>query len=68
MVTPIDAVRFDSSFGEAELWPRTAPRQGSSEYDDDGDLGPARGAILGLVLGSLMWVGLIAGARAILGF
>lgn len=64
MVTPIDAVRLHSTFGEAGFWPRTAAP--SRDYETE-HLAPVRGAIIGLVLGGLMWVGLIAGFRAILG-
>ncbi|MGA7521960.1 MAG: hypothetical protein WBW84_05730 [Acidobacteriaceae bacterium] len=66
MVTPIDAVRFYSTFDGAESCLRSEDRYRSSEYDTE-NLSPARGAMLGLILGGLMWVGLIAGFRAILG-
>jgi hypothetical protein len=67
MVTPIDAVRFYSSFGDAEYWPRTEPRSDPSERGEEGDLAAARGALLGLFLGGLLWGGLIAGFHAFLG-
>jgi hypothetical protein len=68
MVTPIDAVRFHSTFGEADYWLQAQDRDDpSSQTDEDGDLAPAHGALLGLVLGSLMWAGLIVGFRAIFG-
>jgi len=66
MVTPIDVVRFHSDFGEAESWLRAGDRNPVSEYEKE-NLGPARGALLGLVLGGLMWVGLIATFRAMAG-
>lgn len=65
MMTPIDAVRFHSDFGGAE-WLRNEERYSPSKEIEE-DLAPARGAILGLFLGGLMWVGLIAAARALLG-
>jgi len=65
MVTPIDAVRFHSTFGEAGFWPRTEDSYSTQEQSEN--LAPARGAMLGLVLGGLMWVGLIAAFRAIAG-
>jgi hypothetical protein len=65
---PIDAVRFHSAFGEADYWPRAEVRyRPSTEIGEEEHLAPSRGAILGLVLGGLMWVGLIAGFRAIFG-
>jgi hypothetical protein len=66
MMTPIDAVRFHSTFGEADFWPRAASRDRTRDLEKE-HLAPARGAILGLFLGSLMWVGLIAGFRALMG-
>ncbi|HEX3985887.1 MAG TPA: hypothetical protein VHX13_04680 [Acidobacteriaceae bacterium] len=65
MATPIDAVRFHSTFGEADYWLRE--EEASSSHDHEENLAPARGAVLGLVLGGLLWVGLIAGFRAVLG-
>lgn len=68
MVTPIDAVRFHYTFSDAEYWPFTEDRSRlSSERDPDNHLAPARGAMLGVALGGLMWAGLIIGFRAILG-
>jgi hypothetical protein len=64
IVTPIDTVRLHSTFGEAEFWPRTAAP--APDYETE-HLAPARGVILGLALGGLMWIGLIAGFRAIFG-
>lgn len=69
MVTPINAVnavRLNSTFGEAEFCLRTEDRYRPSEHNEE-NLSPVRGAILGLALGGLMWVGLIAGFRVILG-
>lgn len=66
MVTPINAVRFHSTFGEAEFWLRDEKRDRFPEQDET-HLAPARGAILGIALGGLMWVGLIATFRAVLG-
>lgn len=66
MVTPIDAVRFHSDFSETVYWPRAEERYPASEHERE-NLAPARGALLGLVLGGLMWVGIIAAARAMLG-
>lgn len=65
MVTPISAV--NSTFGEAKFWLGARDRYRPSERYEE-SLSPARGAILGLVLGGLLWVGLIAGFRVILGF
>ena len=69
MVTPIDAVRFHASFGEADFWPCAEGRYGAVEdkqepYEEH--LAPARGAMLGLALGGLMWVGLIVAFRAMM--
>ncbi|HEY1808728.1 MAG TPA: hypothetical protein VGG42_09200 [Acidobacteriaceae bacterium] len=69
MATPIDAVRFHSTFVEAEYWLRPQERDCPALDTDEGEnLSPARGALLGLVLGSLMWAGLIVGFRTIFGF
>lgn len=64
MVTPIDAVRLNSDFGEAAGWLRDRSRDRSCEADDE-NLAPARGAIFGLILGGLMWVGIIAFVRVL---
>lgn len=64
MVTPIDAVRFHSNFGEAVPWLRAQRRYGPSEPDNE-NISPARGAVFGLLLGALMWVGIIACVRAL---
>lgn len=65
MVTPIDAVRFHSTFGEADFWFRGEARDSLSELDER-NLAPARGAVLGIAVGGLLWVGLIAAFRAVL--
>lgn len=68
MVTPIEAIRGGMGFDAAGRWheARTirwaAGRWNSSENEGS----PARGAVLGVVLGGLLWVGLIAGVRALL--
>lgn len=71
MMTPIDAVRFHSGFGDADFWLRGEGREWFSKEKrqeiHEEHLAPARGAMLGLVLGGLMWVGLIAAFRAIVG-
>lgn len=66
MVTPIDAIRFHSNFGEAASWLRAQRRDRSNEADTE-SIGAARGAIFGLFLGGLMWVGIIAFVRAVFG-
>ena len=66
MVTPIDAVPFHSDFSEVVYWPRTRERYPASEHEKE-NLAPARGAILGVFLGGLMWAGLIAAFRAFTG-
>lgn len=66
MVTPIDAVRFHYTFGDADFLRDEEERRCSSGQDEE-SLAPARGAILGLALGGLMWAGLIIGFRAMLG-
>ncbi|MFZ0631355.1 MAG: hypothetical protein WA399_10085 [Acidobacteriaceae bacterium] len=67
MASPIDAVRFHSTFGEADYWLRAEVRFPSSKHKEEEHVAPARGAILGLAIGGLMWVGLIVGFRALLG-
>jgi hypothetical protein len=67
MATPIDAVRLHSTFGEPDFWLRAEDRTSSPLADEQGNLSPARGAVLGLFLGCVMWVGLILAARAVLG-
>lgn len=67
MMTPIDAVRFHSNFGDADYWLHAEDRFTASVAETDKDLSASRGAILGLAIGGLMWVGLIAGFRVILG-
>lgn len=65
MVTPINAVHFHSDFGEADPWLRDESAR--SYQPDEETFAPARGAMFGLVLGALMWVGIIAGVRALFG-
>jgi hypothetical protein len=68
MVTPIDAVRLHSTLSEIDFSFRARNQYPSrSEFEPDKHLSPTRGAILGLFLGGLMWAGLIAGFRAVLG-
>lgn len=68
MVTPIDAVHsgmgFDTTghWHEARIaWLNTRPRE-----SDDERSAPVRGIFYGLVLSGVLWVGIIAGVRAII--
>lgn len=68
MVTPIEAIRGGMGFDAAGHWHEAKtvrwPARRWSTAEDPGV--PARGAILGIVLGGILWVGLIAGVRALL--
>lgn len=66
MATPIDAVRFHSTFGDADFWTRAEENEPITEQDER-NFAPARGAVLGIAIGGLLWVGLIAAFRAVLG-
>jgi hypothetical protein len=63
MVIPIGAVRDRTELVVPSTW--REPAQPSIRQGPD-PLAAARGAALGLLIGALLWVGLIAGGRALL--
>lgn len=68
MVTPIEAIRGGMGFDAAGRWheARTIRWSAGRWNSPENEGSPARGAVLGVVLGGLLWVGLIAGVRALL--
>jgi hypothetical protein len=68
MVAPVDAVRSGMGFDEAGHWHQAKPRlvRASRKYGDADPLAPSRGAIYGVVAGTVFWVALIFAARALL--
>jgi hypothetical protein len=70
MVIPIDAVRCGAGFDAAGRWhePRAVVREREAREEGAGDLAPARGAVYGLLLSGVLWVGLAAVVRAVLAF
>jgi hypothetical protein len=68
MVIAIDAVRYSWELETTESG-RTAVADGVAEgvqRQDSEVMAPARGVMCGLLLGGVLWVGLVAGARALL--
>jgi hypothetical protein len=68
MVISIDAVRYSWELKTTESG-RTAVADGVAEDmrgQDSEARSPIRGAIYGLLLSGALWVGLVAGARALL--
>jgi hypothetical protein len=62
MVISIDVLRSGAGLVDAEAWAEAErPTRGGSGEDFD----PARGMALGLLLGAVLWVGLIAAVRGI---
>lgn len=68
MVTPIDAVRCGMGFDARGHWHEARPRfiPAPRRIGDEDSLAPARGVLFGVVAGSLLWIGIIAAARALL--
>ncbi len=68
MVTPIDAVRYGMGFDASGHWHRARPRfiPAPKRLGDEDSLAPARGVLLGMIAGGILWIGIIAAARALL--
>jgi hypothetical protein len=56
MATPIDAIRNGMGFDEAGHWHEAKVLQMPSRRRNGDPLAPARGAILGLLAGSALWL------------
>ena len=66
MVVPINAVRYGAGFDAAGQWHEAKADRVRAEdrLARSADLAPARGAVIGLVLSSAIWVGLVMVVRA----
>jgi hypothetical protein len=67
MVTPIDAVHSGMGFDQAGRWheARVAYRSAEQSNSDDAPGSPMRGIFYGLLFSAVLWIALIAAARAI---
>jgi hypothetical protein len=69
MVTPIEAVRSGMGFDPSARWHQAKvsyfPARRTQDREDP--IAPARGAIFGLLISGVMWVGLIVVARYLTG-
>jgi hypothetical protein len=68
MVTPIDAVRSGMGFDPSGRWheakaPYLPAHRRASDIDPNAT---ARGAALGILIGGVMWVGILVALRALL--
>ncbi len=67
MVIPIDAIRYGAGLDALGRWhEETEYRPTDAEEAERDMMAPARGAVRGLLLSGLMWVGLVAAARGVL--
>jgi len=68
MVINIDAIRYGAGFDATGHWHEAKADYVPTEEQDRVAkiIGPARGAMYGLLLSGVMWVGLVAAVRAIL--
>ena len=68
MVTPIDAVRAGMGFDTAGRWheARTAYFPARRGADDAELTSPARGALYGLLMSGVLWIGILAALRFVL--
>ncbi len=66
MLIPIDAVRSGMGFDQAGRWHNARPAYIPAIRRDDDPMDPARGAILGLLVSSALWVGIVAAVRALI--
>lgn len=68
MVIPIDAVQYGAGFDATGVWHEAAAEYLPTE-EREAELeimAPARGAVYGLLLSGILWVGLVAAARGVL--
>lgn len=66
MLVPIDAVRSGMGFDAAGRWHKAKAGYIPARRRYDDPLNPARGIVAGLLVSGAMWVGIIAGVRALM--
>jgi hypothetical protein len=66
MLTLIDGVRYGTQVEQAGQWQEAAPWTKRAKREAENCLAPARGAIWGLALSAVLWVGIVEGVRALL--
>jgi hypothetical protein len=68
MVIPIDAVRYGVGFDAAGQWHEPGADFLPAEAEEAGKeaMAPARGAVYGVLLSAIVWVGLVAAVRGVL--
>ncbi len=66
MVIPIDAIHYGAGFDAAGHW-HEADYASSQEQEAEREMmAPVRGAVCALLVSGVLWVGLVAAARAVL--
>jgi hypothetical protein len=68
MVIPIDAIRYGVGFDATGHWHEANADYPPSQEQEAGRevMAPARGAVYGMLLSGILWVGLVAAARGVL--
>jgi hypothetical protein len=67
MVINIDAVRYGAVFDASGQWHNARDDYRSAEEQKDNELvAPARGAVYGILLSGILWIGLVAAVRGLL--
>lgn len=66
MLIPIDAVRSGMGFDHAGRWHKARIGYIPARRNGDDPTYPAVGAVLGLLVSGTLWVGIIAGVRALI--
>jgi hypothetical protein len=68
MLISIDAMRYGAGYDAAGHWHegRADSRSAAELEEDEKLIAPARGAICGILLGGILWVGLVAAVRGLL--
>ena len=68
MVSPTDVFRSGAGLNDIQNW-REAPARftpAQRKFGEEDPISPARGAILGLLMSSALWAGLLIAGHAIL--
>ena len=66
MLVPIDAVHYGAGFDTTGRWHEARADELRQEEPSMVVMAPARGAIYGLLVSAVMWLGLLVAARAVL--
>ena len=68
MVSPTDVFRSGAGLNDIQNWrePHTRFTPARRKFGEEDPIAPARGAMLGLLMSSALWAGLLIAAHAIL--